>query len=147
MGVLSTSFSNNLIDLIFKGISLTDLGDSSGLTQDTPNASGFQLALYDLGGAEVNYSGYSRQFLDFSQFDTSTDKYVKNLNDITFLENNSTEVTILSYKIFYGRSTSDGGVSNTYTDVVWSASFDNSQVVDNGESPKINAGDIKLTIY
>ena len=147
MGVLSTTFSNDLINLIFKGVSLTDLGDSNGLTQATPNASGFQLGLFKQDGSEVNYAGYTRQFLGFSQFDTSTDKYVKNLSDITFLENNSTDVTISSYKIFYGRSTSDGGSSNTYTDVVWFANFDSNQVVANGESPRIIAGEIKLTIY
>ena len=147
MGVLSTTFSNDLINLIFKGVSITGLGDSNGLKQATPNGSGFQLGLFAQDGSEVNYAGYSRQFLGFSQFDTSTDKYVKNLSDITFLENNSTDVTISSYKVFYGRSTSDGGSSNTYTNVVWFANFDSNQLVSNGEAPKILAGEIKLTIY
>lgn len=138
----SNLHETDYLKLVFQNIEISNIGDANGL-QPSGTVGDLFVALYtaDPGetdvGTEATYTSYARQSVVRSAAGwTVSGNSVTNAALITFPTSGGTDNTLTHFAV---RTALTGG------DLVGSGALDSSILIESGDTPKFNIGDINIT--
>jgi hypothetical protein len=137
----SNLHETDYLKLVFQNIAIANIGDASGL-QPSATTGSLYVALYttnpgeDDSGTEAVYTGYARQAVVRSAAGwTVSGNVVSNAALITYPTSTGSDETITHFAV---RTASTGG------DLIGSGALNSSLLVQNGDTPKFQIGDITI---
>lgn len=129
------------LKLIFQNIAMANIGDANGI-QPSATSGSLYVALYtsdpseDGSGTEATYTSYARQSVARSSVGWSVSgNQVNNAGIITFPVSTGNSNTITHFGIL---------TDLTSGDLVGSGALTSSLLVETGDTPKFNVGDITI---
>ena len=138
----SNNLEQGILKLIYQNIDLANIGDAAGL-QESATVGSLYIALYQSdptdadAGVEASYTGYARIGVIRSAVGwTLTDSTITNAALITFPTNTGTSQTCTHLAI---RTALTGG------DLVYHGALNSALVIENGNIPKFEIGDLAIT--
>lgn len=135
----STSFSQEVLSLIFQNQDIANLGDASGVQASAVNGS-FEVALLKTGSVEADYTGYAR--VEYSR-NTGTFGVVGtsavNLSEITFPTCTNVGNTIVGFRLYYGANG-----TTPYTAIIGDGTLTSTTTISAGETPKFQAQELTI---
>jgi hypothetical protein len=143
----TTSFANQILDLLFNNTDIDRIGDATGL-QGSTTVGNFYIALFTANPGEAGsytneatFGGYARVAVPRTAawWDISSDS-IETIQDITFPECTGGSETITHYGIL------KADVGTSVDDFMYYAALDSSQAVSVGITLEFQAGDITIDL-